>query len=379
MKILYFATEDFYFCSHRLPVARAAKKNGYSVFVITNVNNYADAIINEGFKLIPLSTGRGSLNPFKEIIMFVKLVLIMRNVNPDIVHNIALKPIFYGSIAAKFIPKVKIINAYAGLGISFNRRGLKGYFQKKIISFLLFLVQKSNNSFALFQNPDDLEKLCCMKITTNEKSILIKGSGVNISKFKPLPKTHSSNVILLASRLLWSKGIGDFVKVAKLLKNKNVHFVLVGSPDNTNSDAVPKTYLEKCHDKGYINWKGKRTNMVAELQKADIVLFPSLYGEGIPKFLLEAASCGLPIVTYNMPGCREIVQDKINGFLVKPKDIESLATNLKKLINDNNLCKEMGMNGRILVKRNFSDSLVAEQTLKLYNSLTNEKNTTNWN
>lgn len=370
-KIVFFVTEDWSFCSHRLPVARAARDAGYEVVVICQVNKFSTVIENEGFRVIPVVFERGGLNPLKDLSLLRHLFDIMRKEQPDILHNVALKPIIYGSLAAMCVPRTKVINAFIGLGMVFSRTGIKFLLLRFITCMLIFIANMSSRVFALFQNPDDLDRLCSKRILSFKKSFLIRGSGVDTSKLTPVEDIKEPPVVLFASRLLWSKGIGDLVEVARFLKDYNVQFVVVGSPDFKNADAVPESHLIAWQNEGIIEWWGHQSDMIAVFAQSSIAVLPSTYGEGVPKFLIEASSCGLPVVAYDVPGCREIVHDGENGFLVSSKNVDMLANRIEILLNDIDLRHKMGRVGRALVEAEFSELVVTEQTMKLYQRVLN--------
>jgi glycosyltransferase involved in cell wall biosynthesis len=373
-KILYFVSEDWYFCSHRLPIARAAKKNGFEVVVVTNVNKHEKIITDEGFRLIPIKLNRRGKNPLKELSIIFNLIKIFKEEKPDIVHNVALKPIIYGSIAALFSAKSYVVNAFAGMGYIFTGNDLRHTVLKNFFLIFYKLIFLSNKSIGLFQNSEDQNFLLENNIISVEKSFLVKGSGVNLQNFsfKKEPEDNSIKLVI-ASRMLWDKGIGELVEASKLLNKKNIKFktILVGLPDPHNPESIDGEILEEWNKQSFIEYLGFRNDVSDIITKSNIVVLPS-YREGLPKFLLEGAACGRAIVTTDVPGCRDVVRNNINGFLVPPKNVAKLADALEQLINDKKLRLKFGKAGRKIVENEFSEEIVIEKTLNLYKSLLNK-------
>ena len=370
VKLIIFTTEDWYFWSHRLSIAKAALKKDMKVVVVTRVNKYGHKIRKAGFKLIPINIHRSSMNPIKDIGTFLSLVRIYALEKPDIIHNIALKPIIYASLAGKVIGVPVIINAFTGLGEYYTARGFKAHVIKTIINLFMKVFRKYNNIKFIFQNPDDLNNFVNDRLINLDQAFLIKGSGVNTKLFYPSSTELETEIpsVILASRMLWSKGVGDFVEASRILKKNGMRFqaVLVGKPDDMNLSSIPIQQLIKWNEEGVIKWLGWKEDMPSILRRSSIAVLPSSYGEGIPKFLIEAASSGLPIVTYDVPGCREIVRDGESGFLIPQKDISKLAEAIQKLLEDHNLRYKMGRLGRKITVNEFSEEQINRKTLELY-------------
>jgi len=370
-KILYFVTEDWYFCSHRLPLALAAKNAGYDVSVVTRVQSHGDIIKDAGLKLIPLDLSRRGMNPLKELMMIYRLVKIYKSESPDIVHHVALKPVLYGSVAASLSIAPCIVNAMAGLGFIFSSRSIKARVVRPFFMMFFKLLLNRPKSRVILQNEDDASLLSAGGVLSKRKIALIRGSGVDTHVYRTKPEDKVSPVVILASRLLWDKGVGEFVEAARKLKNSGMQakFVLIGEGDEENPGTISDEQLKKWHDEGAIEWWGKKNNMPEVFACSHIVCLPSFYGEGVPKVLIEAAACGKPIVTTDAPGCRDIVQNGVNGFLVPLRNSFALADALEKLITSPELRKKMGKKGREIVESNFSLEQVNRETLALYDEL----------
>ena len=368
--IIYFVSEDWYFCSHRLPIARKALKDGFKVVVITKVSKHRDVIESEGFELAPIEIKRGGINLFSELKTISTLYSYYKQYNPDIVHHVAIKPVIYGTLVARLIGSIKIVNAMAGLGFIFISN-------KKRVRALRFVIHKlfrflfdNKNGQLILQNKDDLDYFIKNKLVKKDQVSIIRGSGVDIKKFIPVEECIGIPIVMLASRMLWDKGVGEFVEAAKILKQEGVEarFVLVGKNDSENPASISNSQLNDWNELDTVEWWGDKTGMHKVLAQSSIVCLPS-YREGLPKVLLEAASCGRAIIATDVPGCREIVHDGESGILVPLKDSNFLASAIKELINNPGKRKSMGKNGRILVKREFSEEIVVNRTMKVYQEL----------
>jgi len=375
-KIIFFITEDWYFWSHRLPIARAARDAGFEVLVITRMDQHKELIENEGFKLVPIGLKRSSRNVIREALSVLEIIRIYRREMPDIVHQVAVKPVLYGSWAARVTGVSGVVNALAGLGYVFVADGWKASAFKRLVVFAYGSAFLAKNAIGIFQNPEDLKLFAGAGIVKSEQAVLIRGSGVDTSRFLHLPEPAGIPTIVLASRMLWDKGVGEFVDATKLLRKDGVNCraVLVGIPDPQNPASIPEDTLHRWHSEGMVEWWRYRDDMPEVLSNAHIVALPTTYGEGVPKILIEAASCGRPIVATDVPGCREVVRHNENGLLVPPHDSKALADALKVLIKDPELRAKMGARGREIVETEFSEEIVVKQTMELYKKMLLAKN-----
>ena len=371
-KLFFIVSEDKSFLTHRLPLAISAIDAGYHVTLVSNFSKLKSKIKNTGINVININFVRSSKHPLKDLKNVFKLIFILRKEKPDIIHNVALKTILIGSIAGLFSKKMIIINAFTGLGYVFS----SNQFHAKLIRFFIKpifkLLFKRSNYWTIFQNPDDMNLFERLGIINLNRSALIRGSGVEIDKFIQSDDLNKIPVVMLASRMLWDKGVGEFVEVAKRAnKNKiNAEFVLVGGVDNDNPMSIPLSALKEWVSNGDVKWEGHSDNMPDMLASASIVCLPS-YREGLPKVLLEAAAIGRPLIASNGPGCREIVRDKYNGLLVRTRDIDSLYDAVLMLVNDHEMRKIMGRNSRKLVETELSTTVINAQTTKLYRRILN--------
>lgn len=369
-KLLYFVTEDWYFCSHRLPLAVAAKSAGYDVSLVTHVNAHGEVIRKAGIRLIPFDLSRRGMNPLSELAVLARLIKVYRKEKPDILHHVAMKPVLYGSLAARFSGVPCVVNALAGLGYIFTSDAPKARCLRPIVASAFKSLLNRKKTRLILQNDDDRKLFICNHFINAEKTKLIRGSGVDTEVFSLSPEPTGIPVVMLASRMLLDKGIVEFVEAARQFKGGGIEarFVLVGDTDVHNPSAIPNGQLAFWQSEGLIEWWGRCENMPAVLQQANVVCLPS-YREGLPKVLLEAASSGRAIVTTDVPGCREVVRNGENGFLVPLHSVAELADALQKLIGNKTLRHKMGVRGREIVVNEFSIEKVIKETLSAYDEL----------
>lgn len=364
-KILFVVTEDWYFCSHRLPLAKAAVEAGYEVAVATRVNRHREAIEATGARVLPLRMRRESFGPLAQALAVLELARIYRRERPDLVHHVAVKPVVLGSLAAWATGVPAVVNAVAGLGFVGGSSG-RARALRPVIDVLFRFLFNRKNSCLILQNPDDWRQLEKRIVRDPARMRLIRGAGVDLQVFQPRPFPEGPVVVVMASRMLWDKGVAEFVDAARRLRAvTGARFVLVGESDAANPRAVSPAQLAAWSDEGAVEWWGRRDDMPATFAGSHIVCLPS-YREGIPKVLLEAAASGRPIVTTDAPGCREVVRHEDNGLLVPPRDVEALAGALRSLIADPGLRGRMGGRGRQIAETEFGVAAVAQQTLAVY-------------
>ncbi len=366
-RVLFLVASDWYFCCHRLPLAKRVVAEGYEVHVVTPIGRFRKEIEGAGLRYTPLPFDRQGLNPVADLATIAKLTRLYSDIRPDVVHHVALKPILYGSIAARLAGVPAVVNAMPGMGYVFlSKQLLSRAIRPAVITAFRALLNR-RNSRVILQNPDDVEAWVTRGVR-RDRVVLIRGAGVDIAQFAVTPEPDGTLVILPA-RLLYDKGVQEFVDAAQSIRRKHprVRFALVGEGDPGNPSSVPPEQLEKWSRNG-IELFGWRDDMANVLAETNIVCLPS-YGEGLPKALLEAAACGRAIVTTDVPGCREIVTDGDNGFLVPARDAGALARALERLIVDPALRRTMGERGRARVVTEFSADAVATATLKVYDEL----------
>ena len=368
-KLLYFISEDEYFLTHKLSQALEAKKNNFEVSVVTKFSNFNKKIKSYGFKTYELNFDRKSLNFFSNLLSLFFFLKIIFKEKPDIIQSIALKPILYTSLISKLFTKTNFIFCVVGLGYLFLSKSNLN----KIIKFIFFTLLKvfisKKNSLFIFQNEDDLNFFLKNSILKNIRYKIISGSGVDNKKFiqKNTKKVYD---LILHSRLLIHKGIYELINALKDLKNKglNIKLLILGNPDPHNLASIKYREIMEWQSQGLIIWKKRVTNVLPYLQKSRISILPS-YREGLPKSLLEAASCGLPLIATDVPGCREICIENYNGLLVPARSSSHLSAAIERIVYDYKIQKKFGKNSIRLVKKNFSDEIISKEFLKLYKSL----------
>ena len=372
-KILYLVSEDQAFCTHRLDLAKAAKKSGCEVVVVTKVTQYEDEIISNDFKLINLNLSRSASRPLRDFFTLLKLIQIYKKEKPDIVHHVTLKVVLLGTIATLFSGKIVSINAFTGLGFVFSSCQIKAKIIRLLIRPALKVLLRRKNAWTIFQNPDDLELFNNLGLIEPDRSVIIRGSGVDINEFEQTPDVNNIPVIMLASRMLWDKGVGEFVDAAKRAHEENLKakFIIVGDIDKDNPMSISISTLKKWTDEGYITWDGHSNNMSEKLSSASVVCLPS-YREGLPKVLLEGAAIGRPLIATDVPGCREIIINNVNGILVKLKDVDSLYNAIKVLVSNSEMRFRMGQESRALIETKLSANIINTQTLDLYKTAINK-------
>jgi glycosyltransferase involved in cell wall biosynthesis len=367
-KIFLVVNVDWFFLSHRLPIALEAIKKGYDVTICAIDTGRKAEIESYGLKFKPLPTSRSGTNAIIELRVLFFLFNWYRREKPDIVHHVAMKPVTYGSIAAKLLGVKRVVNALSGLGFLFINADENRIIHSLLSRIFKFGFNNPNLRFIL-QNQDDLTMIKDLKILKDNQVFLIKGSGVSLSSFKYAIEPDDSTVkIVLPARMLWDKGIGEFIEAARILKSSyasKILFILAGPVDSENKATIPESQLLAWHTEGVISWIGFQSNMVKVLNDAHIVVLPS-YREGLPKSLIEACAIGRPIVTTDVPGCREVVIDGVNGFLVPNKSVKPLADAIEKLILDKELRIKMGKEGRKIAEHYFSLESIIEQTFFTY-------------
>jgi glycosyltransferase involved in cell wall biosynthesis len=370
VKVLLFANTAWYLYNFRLPLACALRDLGYQVVLLSpGENPYHELLLKNGFESLTFPMHRKRVNPFAELQTLWQIIQIYRRQQPDIVHHFTIKPVLYGSTAAHLLGINKIINAVPGLGYVFTSKSIKAKLLRAVARFFYMITLQ--NTQVVFQNPDDLAYFTENKLVQPAQTTLIRGSGVDINRFLPTEEPQGPPVVILPARMLWEKGIREFVEAARTLKTNLVRarFVLVGAPDTGNPRSVPQETLAAWNRDGVIEWWGWFDDMIRIYQGANIVCLPTRYGEGTPKSLIEAAACGRAIVATDVPGCREIVRDRHNGLLVPLNNPGALVTALQWLIEHPEERKRMGLNGRALAVAEFSSDRINSETLRVYNKL----------
>ncbi len=367
IKILFLVTEDWYFLSHRFVLARACRDLGWEVIVATCVQDKIPEIEREGFRVIPIRMRRGDRALWKEIPSFLELVPLLKRERPHILHQVGLKPVIYGSIASIIVRPRVVVNALAGLGYIFTSGRLHIRLVRMIAKVVLKGLLRQPRSWLIVQNNDDATSMIAGGLISRDRIAIIKGSGVDIDHFAPTPEPEGPITVTMVSRMLKDKGVREVVLAARVLKRRGtpVRMWLVGAPDPANPSSLDEETLRQWHREGCVEWLGHQNDIAGVWAQSHIAILPS-YREGMPKSLLEAAACGKPIVTADVPGCNDLVTHGVTGFLVPAENWMQLADAVGKLAADPALRERMGDAVRAEVEAEFSETIVVRETLDLY-------------
>lgn len=369
-RIVFVVNIDWFFLSHRLPLALEAINKGFDVYLITANSGKRSEIEGYGINYIEVPFERSGKNLFHELKCIKLLAKHYKRLNPNIIHHVTLKAALLGSFAAKISGHKNVINAISGLGYNFTD-GRNGPLQK-LIRFMMRKSFKSDKFYFILQNPDDIEMMKSQKLVPDNHYRLIKGSGVDLKEFPyTLPVIKDKIQILFPARILYDKGVIELIEAAKSLGKKwkgKAVFILAGDCDENNKAVVSEEELNKHLIPDYIEWIKFREDMILQYQQSDIVVLPS-YREGLPKSLIEACAIGRPIITTDVPGCRECVIDGYNGRMVPVKTVVPLANAIEELCESKSLRDKMGSNSRVLAEQEFSIESVIEKTFLIYEEL----------
>jgi glycosyltransferase involved in cell wall biosynthesis len=373
MKVILFANTDWYLYNFRRSLAMSLLRAGYDVLMVSPDGPYGSRLRALGLRWESLPMQRRSLNLLRELTLLVHLFRLLQREQPALVHGFTIKCAVYGSLTAKMAGIPARINAVAGMGYVFTSRQLKARMLRPVVRGLLRLALGGEQARLILQNSDDVKLFRQAALVDPCRIRLIRGSGVNCTKFAAASarRPHDGNTrVLLASRILWDKGVGEYIDALRQLRAQGytVHAMLAGLPDPGNPAAVPEQIIQGWVDEGLVTWLGHVDDMITLFGSVDIVVLPS-YREGLPKSLVEAAACGLPLVTTDVPGCREVVSDGIDGLLVPVRNSEAIAQAIRQLLDDPALARRLGEAARIKAQTYFDERIVIERTLAVYAEL----------
>lgn len=386
MKVLLFANTDWYLYNFRLSLAKALVARGHQVLLLSPDGVYGPRLKEMGFQWFALPMTRRSLNPFREFLLVWWLIRFLKKHKPDLVHGFTIKSAVYGLIAARFAGVPARMASIAGMGYVFTSQDFLARLLRPLVRAAFTVAFGGSGAGLIVQNPDDLEMLQSVGFANSDRISLIPGSGVDCDRFRPVAKDLSQSdspqlvkeghlknrsfKVLLPARLLWDKGIGEYVGAAALLRTDfpEIQFLLAGDRDPGNPACIPESQIQTWVDQGLITALGHVSDMADLYRSVDLVVLPS-YREGLPKGLIEAAACALPLVTTDVPGCREVVTDKVDGLLVPVKDAKSLAAAIRELFGDPALRNRLGQAAREKVLRHFDQKIIVEQTLDVYRAV----------
>ena len=368
-KIVYLVSEDWYFCSHRLPLGIAAREAGAEVVVATRVNKHGQQIEAGGLRLAPIDMRRSGTNPFTDVVTIRQITDLYRREQPDLVHHVALKPILYGGYAAWRTGVPAVVNAVAGMGFIFISKGLFARTVRPFVARAQRSLMNRANTRTILQNPDDVALYREDIGVKAEHLTVIPGAGVDIEKFAYVPEPFGAPIAVCVSRMLRDKGIYELVAATRLLHDKGIELrVRLIGPTDENPASIPRATLAAWNREGIVEVVGASDDIAGEYARAHIAVLPS-YREGLPKSLLEAAACGRPIVATDVPGCREVCIEGETGLRVPARTVEPLAEALERLAVDPNLRRRFGENARRRAETVFAEGIINGQTLALYEQM----------
>lgn len=368
--LMFVVNVDWFFLSHRLPIALEAQRRGYKVHIATGLTDKLDELERHGLVVHPLALDRSSVGLGNAWRTVAQLWKVFRAVRPDVVHLVTIKPVLLGGIVARLARVPAVVAAVSGLGFVFMARGPKATVRRWVVGALYRVALGHRNLKVIFQNPDDLRSLAVVAHLPDSKVTTIRGSGVDLARYTLMPLPAGIPVVVMAARLLADKGVLEFVQAARLLKQRGCHarFALVGTIDPANPTSFTQAELDAWVREEVVEWWGHRSDMPRVLTSAQVTVLPS-YREGLPKVLLEAAACGRVVVTTDVPGCRDAIDPGVTGVLVPVRNAAALANALENLINNPARCQAMGDAGRALAESAFDVRQVVAAHLRIYQEL----------
>ena len=375
MKFVFFANTDWYLYNFRLSTALRLKAQGAEVTMLSPPGEFGQRFADHGIRWLTLPMDRASLNPLRESWTLQRLVRLLKQERPDLLHNFTVKCAVYGALAARAAGIPAVVNAIAGMGYVFASDSLKARALRPVVGALMRASLGGGHSRVILQNPDDADALARSRMVPAEKIRLIRSSGVDLARFLPMQGEACDQRplrVLLAARLVQEKGVREFAEAAARLKRqgRNIRFLLAGMPDPGNPGSVSEAEARNWHDDGTLHWLGHVDDMPSLLSSIDVMVLPSYYREGVPKSLIEGAACGLALVTTGLPGCREVVtEDGVDGLRVEPRDPASLAAALARLDDDRALLRRLGDSARQRALLHFDERMVIQQTMDVYEEL----------
>ena len=368
--LLYLVTEDWFFWSHRTPIARAARDAGFRVVVATREDAHGDRIRGEGFELVPIKLRRTNLDPLAEMAAIRDLTEIYRREKPAIVHQVAIKPVVYGTWAAARAGVPAVINALDGLGFVYASQRLSARLLRPPVGLLLRWALNRPNVHVHLQNEDDRTTMRRAGALRHDRVSIIRGAGIDLDHFAPLPEPDGPFTVAMAARMIHEKGITDLVEAARRATRAGtpVKVVLAGAPDKGNPTAITEAELKGWVAEGLVDWWGFQTDVRPVWAAAHVAALPSS-GEGLPKALLEAAACQRPLLASDVAGNREVVLPGETGLRVAYQDVAGLADALVRFAREPDQRRRMGAAARRMVETQFSEEVVVRETLALYRRL----------
>jgi glycosyltransferase involved in cell wall biosynthesis len=370
LKIIFLYADDVYFWRNRLGLACEAKTQGFEVVLMAPFSRYRSEIEKEGIRVIPWNVSRKSVNPLRELRSLLEVARAYEKERPDIVQHEALKAVLHGGLAARYTGKGPTVSIICGLGSIFTSGAIKMKLLRGIVLRILALVFDSRKAQVVVMNDDNRDTLLKSKTVKRAQVKVVPGPGIRIDGFTSHPEPAGIPIVLLAGRMLWEKGIGEFVTAAEELRGKGIsaRFVLAGAPDADNPECISEEQLRVWDRSGIVEWWGPRNDMPAVYAESTVVCLPS-YAEGLPNVLAEAGACARAVVTTDVAGCRQAVTHEVNGLLVPARDAKALGAAIERLLADGELRRRLGAMGRERAVEEFSHTMIVRQMLQIYREL----------
>ena len=376
MKFIFFANTDWYLYNFRLPIALELRSRGHEVVMLSPPGEFGARFAEHDIRWLTVAMDRASLNPLREAWTLRLLTRTIRDERPDLLHNFTVKCAVYGALAARLAKVPAVVNAVAGMGYVFTSDQHKARMLRPLVKLLMRGTLAGGHSRLILQNPDDAEAFAAQRLVPSQRIRLIRSSGVDTRRFCPLPMDALAAPrplrVLLAARLLWDKGIREYVQAATLVRaqGRTIEFLLAGMPDSGNPASVTHAEVEQWQRDGLVNWLGHVEDMPALLRSVDVMALPSYYREGVPRSLIEGAASGLALVTTDLPGCREVVSEHgVDGLHAEPRNAQALADRLAVLDDDRALLRRLGKRARGKALEHFDERLVIQKTIDVYDEL----------
>lgn len=372
MKLLYVVNEAQFFLSHRLPLGLEAQKQGHEVVIVSAPETGEGHLEGYGFRHIAIPMSRSDFSLLDEFKAFSSLRRTYLEEKPDLVHHVTIKPVVYGSFAARSAGVRAVVNAVPGMGFIFTRRGYIAALRRAFVNMLYRLAMSHRNMRVIFQNVEDMRGFVGHAIVRREQAVLIRGSGVDLEKFPPTAPPMPPITFVLPSRMLRDKGVWEYAKAAALVRKEHPdwQFWLVGGVDPGNPSTLATSEMVKLEQRFGVRWLGHRDDVAHIMQQAHVVCLPS-YREGLPKVLLEASAIGRALIASNIAGCREVVTEGVTGLLVEPRDVDSLADAMRRLGEDDELRTRCANAALKRAQALYSVEDVVDHTFRVYAELLN--------
>ncbi|MEO8671111.1 MAG: glycosyltransferase family 4 protein [Tahibacter sp.] len=373
MKAILFANTDWYLYNFRLSLAVALQRQGVEVLLLSPPGDYGEKLQALGLRWIAVPLQRRSLGPLRELRVVWWLWRLFRHEHPDLVHGFTIKCAVYASLAAWLAGVKASVNAVTGMGYVFTSTDRRARLLRPLVRGVMRIAFHGRRKRLILQNAADVTWFTEQGLADPDSVRLIASSGVDVSRF--VPRLHDSSPlaplrVILAARILWDKGIGEFIAAARQLRaeGRHIHFHVAGMPDSGNPSSVPRSVIEAWVEEGTIEWLGHVDDMPTLFASADVVVLPS-YREGCPKSLIEAAACALPLITTDVPGCNDVVTHNVNGLLVPVRDATALAQAIARLADDRPFARRLGLAAREHALHAYSEPVVLARTLDVYREL----------